>query len=171
MKRFITRPNSKIDRLILSVLITLLTMHFSWWIVGQFKDKASDYCWIWFPAIIAFSVVITFAIVYLYWILYSPIAVNIRLSEKVSSYLFVSYIPELNRNFFDIPKACKLIDEICNAIIVPIEQRKVLYDQMCRIWTECGGDSIYKVYSVPVFITEKWKRAVIEYKKYEIDND
>lgn len=171
MKRFITRPNSKIDRLILSVLINLLTMHFSWWIVGQFKDMANDYWWIEIPAIIAFGLVITFAIVYLYWILYSPIAVNMRLINNVSTYLFYSYIPELNRNFFDIPKACKLIDKICNATIVPIEQRKVLYDQMCRIWTVCGGNSIYKVYSVPVFITEKWKRAVVEYRKYEIEND
>lgn len=166
MKRFITRPYSKIDRCILSVLNTLLTMHFSWWIVGQFKDMANDYWWIWFPTIIAFSVVIPFAIGYLYWILYGPDAVEMRLIEKVSDFLCV---PGLG--CYDIPKACKLIDKICNATIVPIEQRKVLYDQMCRIWTVCGGNSIYKVYSVPGFITEKWKRAVVEYRKYEIEND
>lgn len=166
MKRFITRPNSKIDRFILSVLITLLTMHFSWWIVGQFKDKANDYWWIWFPSIIAFGVVITFSIVYLYWTLYSPISVEMRLKEKVADFLCV---PGLG--CYDIPKACKLIDEICNATIVQIEERKFLYDQMCTIWTVYGGGSIYKVYSVPGFITEKWKRAVIEYKKYEIEND
>lgn len=171
MKRFITRPYSKIDRCILNVLISLLSIHFSWWIVGQFKDMANDYWWIYLSTSIAFSVVIAYPIAYLYWILYSPIAVNIRLSKKVSAYLFDRYKPQLIRNFFDIPKACKLIDEICNAIIVPIEQRKVLYDQMCRIWTECGGSSIYKVYIVPGFITEKWKRAVVEYRKYEIEND
>lgn len=165
MRRFITKPNSKIDRFILGELITLLTMHFSWWIVGQFKDKANDYWWIWFPSIIAFGVVIGYTIANLYWTLCSPIFVERRLKEKVEDFLLV---PERGCN--EIPKACKLIDEICNATIVPIEERKVLYDQMCTIWTVYGC-GFYKVYSVPGFITEKWKRAVIDYKKYEIEND
>lgn len=166
MKRFITRPNSKIDKRILLVIYLLSYINVSYLLY-------SDITTWWLDLIleVVTSTMILLIIGFLYYRKYDKDFVNIRLSEKVSSYLFVSYIPELNRNFFDIPKACKLIDEICNAIIVPIEQRKVLYDQMCRIWTECGGDSIYKVYSVPVFITEKWKRAVIEYKKYEIDND
>lgn len=165
MRRFITKPNSKIDGFILGESITLLTMHFNWWIVGQFKDKASDYWWIWLPTAIAFGVVITYTILYLYWNLYSPIFVEKRLKEKVADFLLV---PLHGCN--NIPKACKLIDEICNATIVPIEERKVLYDQMCTIWTVYGC-GFYKVYSVPGFITEKWKRAVIDYKKYEIEND
>lgn len=166
MKRFITKPNSKIDRFILSVLSILFTMHFGWWIVGQFKDMANDYWWIWVPAIIAYIVVITTAAFCKYGQKYSPSFVEMILKEKVADFLCV---PGLG--CYDIPKACKLIDEICNATIVSIEERKFLYDQMCTIWTIYGGGSIYKVYSVPGFIVEKWKRAVVEYRKYEIEND
>lgn len=168
MKRFITKPYSKIDKRIILALCLLANP-----IIVSYVNSLISIDWLKVVLTIVISIIIPCLLYYLYYRKYDKDYVNLRLSKKVSTYLFESYIPELNRNFFDIPKACKIIDEICNATIVPIEHRKVLYDQMCRIWTECGGGSHYfvKIYTIPCFITEKWKRAVVEYRKYEIEND
>ena len=161
MRRFITRPNSKIDKRIILALNIIAYINFSFTISSIFTTW-----WVQIILIIIIGVVVAFTYESLYYIKYDPSFVKMRLEAKVEDFLCV---PGLG--CYDIPKACKLIDEICNATIVQIEERKFLYDQMCTIWTVYGGGSIYKVYSVPGFITEKWKRAVIEYKKYEIEND
>lgn len=161
MKRFITRPNSKIDKLLILISI-MLSIHL--WV--PLITSVTSIVWLSVVLTIVISIVTNLLPYCLYYYKYSPSFVEMRLKEKVSYFLCV---PGLG--CYDIPKACKLIDEICNATIVQIEERKFLYDQMCTIWTVYGGGSIYKVYSVPGFITEKWKRAVVEYRKYEIEND
>ena len=161
MRRFITKPNSKIDKLIIFALIVLEIPY-----TVPLITSMTSIVWLQVVLTIVISIGTNLFPYYLYNRKYSPSFVELRLKEKVADFLCV---PGLG--CYDIPKACKLIDEICNATIVPIEERKFLYDQMCMIWTVYGGGSIYKVYSVPGFITEKWKRAIIEYKKYEIEND
>lgn len=161
MKRFITKPNSKIDKLLILISIMLSVPV---WV--PLITSITSIVWLSVVLTIVISIVTNLIPYCLYYYRYSPSFVEMRLKEKVADFLCV---PGLG--CYDIPKACKLIDEICNATIVQIEERKFLYDQMCTIWTRYGGGSIYKVYSVPGFITEKWKRAVVEYRKYEIEND
>lgn len=159
MRRFITKPNSKIDKRIILALCLLANP-----IIVSYVNSLISIDWLVLTIVI--SIIIPCLSYYLYYRKYDVNLVEMRLKAKVADFLCV---PGLG--CYDIPKACKLIDEICNATIVPIEERKFLYDQMCTIWTIFGGGSIYKVYSVPGFITEKWKRAVVEYRKYEIEND
>ena len=161
MRRFITKPNSKIDKRIIFAFTLLANFN-----AVELITQLISISWLKVVLTIVISIIIPCLSYYLYYIKYDENFVEMRLKEKVADFLCV---PGLG--CYDIPKACKLIDEICNATIVPIEERKFLYDQMCMIWTVYGGGSIYKVYSVPGFITEKWKRAIIEYKKYEIEND
>ena len=160
MNRFITNPNSKIDRLFLSVLITLITMHYSWWISGQFKDMANDYWWIWFPTIIGFGVVITFAIVYLYWNLYSACKQLERLRHRTFKYLYTPY------EGLKESKVLKLIEDICKATNVPIEERKPLFDDVCNFYIDFFPD-----HTISGQVSVMWKRAIIDYRKYEIWND
>ena len=173
MSRFITKPNSKIDKRII----------FAFTILANFNDvelitQLISISWLKVVLTIVISIIIPCVSYFLYYRKYDKDFVNIKLSKKVAKYLDYSHFCFCGNNDmiildFDIPKACKIIDEICNATIVPIEMRKPLYDKMCSIWTEYGGGSSYfvKVYTIPGFITEKWKRAIIEYKKYEIEND
>ena len=160
MKRFITKPNSKIDKRII----------FAFTILANFNSvehitQLISISWLKVVLTIVISIIIPCLSYYLYYRKYDVDLVEMILKAKVAD--FLTYLP----GYYDIPKACKLIDKICNTTIVPIEERKFLYDQMCTIWTIYGGCSLYKVYSVPGFITEKWKRAVVEYRKYEIEND
>lgn len=161
MKRFITKPNSKIDKRIILALDIFAYIDVSCMLSSIFTTW-----WVQLILNIVIGVFVAFTYESLYYIKYSPSFVEMRLKAKVADFLCV---PGLG--CYDIPKACKLIDEICNATLVSIEERKFLYDQMCTIWTIYGGGSIYKVYSVPGFIVEKWKRAIVEYRKYEIEND
>ena len=161
MRRFITKPNSKIDKRIILALNTLAYV-----VVSSISDSLFTTWWVQLILNIVIGVFVACLGESLYYIKYSPSFVEMRLKAKVADFLCVPVL-----GCYDIPKACKLIDKICNTTIVPIEERKFLYDEMCKIWTIYGGGSIYKVYSVPGFITEKWKRAVIEYRKYEIEND
>lgn len=61
-------------------------------------------------------------------------------------------------------KVIKLIDDICNATIVPIEDRKPLYDEVVKFLLDYFHDGE----KVQPLITKRWKMAVIEYKKYDI---
>ena len=63
-----------------------------------------------------------------------------------------------------LKNAPNVIDDIYKATLISIEERKPLFDVVCNIWIEEGKE-------IPPFITEKWKKAVIEYKKYEIWNN
>lgn len=166
MRRFITKPNSKIDNRIL-----LFFNIFAYFCVSCLLCSYITTKWIELISEFIITIIIVFITVILYHRKYDQTIVILRLRNKVSAYLSDSYIIELDRQYFDIPKACKIINEICNATIVPIDERKPLYETMCQIWTVCGGGHIYKVYTVPYFISERWKKAVVEYKKYEIEND
>ena len=135
-------------------------MDFTWWIVGQFKDKASDYWWIWFPSIIAFGVVISFAIAYLYWNLYSACKQLERLEKRVLLFTNTSY-ERLEEN-----DVIKMIEHICKSTLVPIEERKTLFDEVCKYLIDNSPD-----HTIPGQVSVMWKRAVVEYRKYEIEND
>ena len=61
-------------------------------------------------------------------------------------------------------KVIKLIDVICNPTIVPIEDRKPLYDEVVKYLLECFPDGE----KVQPLIAKRWKMAIVEYRKYDI---
>lgn len=158
MRRNITKYKSKIDRFILSVLIMLIVMHFNFWIDYQFRNL-DGFLWLSIPTKIGFGVVTIFFTYLLYWNLHSKEKKIERLQKKVFKYL---YTP--NRNAENESSIIKLIDDICNATIVPIEDRKPLYKEVVKYLL----DYFPNCKEVQPLITKKWKMAVIEYKKYEI---
>lgn len=166
MHKYVTKPNSNIDNRIL-LFFDIFAYSCVCYLLGDFNTT----WWLNLILEIIIAIIIVFITLTLYYRKYNKSTVLLRLMKKVNAFLNDSYIPELGRHYFDIPRACKIINEICNSTIVPIDQRKTLYDRMCQIWTVCGGGYIYKVYTVPYFISERWKKAVVEYKKYEIEND
>lgn len=161
MRRYITKPNSLTDERILIVLMmaSLLNCILS----------CSTYIHIWWLNMIicfVWGVMVTFTISILYWNLYNEEHVKRRLLDKVFKYgkLNAPYWHLSTKEFaYDtlLKNAPKLVDDICKATLIPIDERKHLFDVVCNIWTEEGKE-------IPPFITEKWKRAVVEYKKYEI---
>ena len=102
-----------------------------------------------------------FIITLLYWNLHSKEKKLERLQKKVYKHLYTHY-KSMNES-----KVIKLIDDICNATIVPIEDRKPLYDEVIKYLLDYFPD--YE--EVQPLLSKRWKMAVIEYKKYEILND
>lgn len=161
MRSYVTKPNSRTDNIILFVLSMTSFMNCN--------ILCSTYIDIWWlNLIISFVcvVIVTFTTSVLYWNFYNEVHVKNRLLDKVFKYgkLNTPYwhlsTKELSYDSL-LKNAPNVIDDICKATLIPINERKKLFDVVCNIWTEEGKE-------IPPFITEKWKKAVIEYKKYEI---
>ena len=60
----------------------------------------------------------------------------------------------------------KMIEHICKSTLVPIEERKTLFDEVCKYLIDNSPD-----HTIPGQVSVMWKRAVVEYRKYEIEND
>lgn len=161
MRSYITKPNSRTDKFILFVLSMTSFIN-----CNVFCLTYIDVWWL--NMIINFLCVVIFTLTtqILYWKLYSEVHVKHRLLGKVLKY------GKFNTQYWHLStKECaydallknapNVIECICKATIIPIDERKKLFDAVCNIWTEEGKE-------IPPFITEKWKKAVIEYKKYEI---
>ena len=160
INKLLTKPYSRIDKFILSLLIMLIVMHFYFWLDYRYR-YLDGFLWLTIPTKIVF-VVVTISLTYLlYWNLYSKEKKLLRLQKKVFNQLYTHY-KSMNES-----KAIKLIDDICNATIVPIEDRKPLYDKVVKYLLNYFPD--YE--EVQPSVTKRWKMAVIEYKKYEILND
>jgi len=70
---------------------------------------------------------------------------------------------------FQYKKCCELIDKLCKDKLVSIDNKKVLYDMLCEIWTKYGmGEGIYQI---PIFIQEKWKKAQADDKLRQLKKD
>ena len=157
MNKLVTKPNSRIDESILIVMDSIIFYHFISWILYQFRifDR---FLLVIIPIIIAFGVVIFLFTIYLYWNAYSKEKKLLRLQKKVFNQLYTHY-KSMNES-----KAIKLIDDICNATIVPIEDRKPLYDEVVKYLIECFPDCE----KVQPLIAKRWKMAIVEYRKYDI---
>ena len=157
MNRLVTKPYSRIDRFILSLLIMLIVMHFYFLLDYQYRNL-DGFLWLTIPTKIGFVVVTILFTYFLYWNLHSKEKKLSRLKKKVFKYLYIHY-KSINES-----KIIKLIDDICNATIVPIEDRKPLYDEAVKYLIECFPDGE----KVQPLLAKRWKMAIIEYKKYEI---
>lgn len=164
MRSYVTKPNSRTDKVILFVLY--LTNLFNCIILCSSYIDA-----LWLKIIISFvyGAIVTLTTKIFYWNSYNEAHVKHRLLCKVLKY------GKLNTPYLHLSKkklayesllknALKMIDDICKATLIPIDERKYLLDFVCNIWTEEGKE-------IPPPITKKWKKAVIEYKKFEIWND
>lgn len=158
MLKLVTKQYSRIDIFILSLLIMLIVMHFYFWIDYQFRNL-DGFLWLTIPTKIGFVVVTTLFTYLLYWNLHSKEKKLLRLKKKVFKYL---YTP--NRNAYNESSIIKLIDDICNATIVPIEDRKPLYDEVVKYLIDYFPDGE----KVQPLIAKRWKMAIVEYKKYDI---
>lgn len=161
IRNYITKPNSRTDKIILFVLSMASLMN-----CNVLCSTYIDIWWLSMIITLVCGVLVTFITSVLYWSLYSEVHVKHRLQDKVFKYgkLNTPYWHLSTKKFsyeYLLKNAPKLIDDICKATIIPIDERKQLFDAVCNIWTEEGKD-------IPPFITEKWKKAVIDYKKYEI---
>lgn len=157
MAKFITKPNSKFDdRFLFGVSV------WSYFIFAILLSSVITTWWLVLLLDFLFVSILMFITLSLYQLRYNKNFVELRLYKKVSNYIIANYSGPAS--LFDIPKACKIIDEICKATIVPIEERKLLFDKMCLVWLTEG-------HAVPNFIVEKWKRAQVEYRKFEIENE
>lgn len=161
MRNYITKPNSRTDNIILLVLNMAFLM-----ICNVFCSTCIDIWWLNMIINFVCVVIVTYTTSVLYWNLYNEVHVKNRLLDKVVEY-GKSNTPywHLSTNKFSyeslLKNAPNVIYDICKATLIPIDERKKLFDVVCNIWTEEGKE-------IPPFITEKWKKAVIEYKKYEI---
>ena len=161
MRKYITKPNSRTDNVILLALD--MTSLFN---CNVFCSTYIDIWWLSMIISIVCGSIVAFATSVLYWNLYSEVHVKNRLLVKVFKYgKFNTPYWHLSTKEFAyesfLKNAPKLIDDICKSTLIPIDERKYLFDFVCKIWTEEGKE-------IPPFITKKWKKAVIEYKKYEI---
>lgn len=161
MNKLLTKPYSRIDKVILLVLDMTSIMS-----CNVFCSTYIDIWWLNMIIPIVCGVIVTITTSVLYWNLYSEVHVKNRLLDKVFKYgkLNAPYWHLSTKEFaYDLllKNAPNVIDDICKATFIPIYERKQLFDAVCNIWTEEGKE-------IPPFITKKWKKAVIEYKKYEI---
>lgn len=161
MRKYITKPNSRTDKVILFVLSMTSFMN-----CNVFCSTYIDIWWLNLIISLVCVVIVTSTTSVLYWNLYNEVHVKNRLLDKVHKYgkLRTPYWHLSTKEFaYDsiLKNAPNVIDDICKATLIPIDERKKLFDAVCNIWTEEGKE-------IPPFITEKWKKAVIEYKKYEI---
>ena len=67
-------------------------------------------------------------------------------------------------------KGCKLIDELCKDKLIPIEEKETLYQNLCGMWTVCGGVD-HNCFTIPLFIQDKWKKAQAEDKLRQLKKD
>lgn len=81
--------------------------------------------------------------------------------------LRVRKVPKITRETYQ--KCCKLIDELCKDKYISIENKKVLYDVLCKMWTKHGSHK--GIYSVPPEIQMKWKKAQAEDKFRKMKKD
>ena len=153
--KLITRPESKIDKVILWVLIMLTVFHFNIWL-GNLDMPL----WLKLLTSFGFGVMVTFFISTLYWNVHSAYKQLARLRHRTLKYLYTPY------EGLKESKVLKLIEDICKATIVPIEERKPLFDDVCNFFIDFFPD-----HTIPESVTLMWKKAIIEYKKYEIWND
>ena len=163
MSRYITKPNSRTDKVILFVLVMASLLN-----CNVFCSTYIDIWWLNMIIVFVCGAIVSFTTSVLYWNLYCKEHVKIRLLDNVFKYckLNVPYWHLSTKEFaYDslLKNAPKLIDDICKATLIPIEERKHLFDVVCNVWTEEGKE-------IPGYIIKKWKMAVIEYKKYEIWN-
>ena len=154
--KLITRPESKVDRVILCVLVMLTVFHFNTWLENL--DMLSG---LKFLTSLGFGVMVSFFISALYWNVHSEVKQLARLRHKTLKYLYTPSYEGLKES-----KVLKLIEDICKATIVPIEERKPLFDDVCNFFIDFFPD-----HTIPESVTLMWKKAIIEYKKYEIWND
>ena len=154
MRRNITKYKSNIDSFILSLLIVLISVNFCSWLNYQFRNL-DGFLWLIIPLEFAFGVVTTFFICLLYWNLHSKEKKLESLQKKVYKHLYTHY-KSMNES-----KVIKLIEDICNATNVPIEERKPLFDEVCKFYVDYYN-------AIPGYVILMWKKAVVEYKKYEI---
>ena len=164
MRNYVTKPNSRTDKVILILLDMASLMY-----CNILCSSYIDIWWLNMIVPIVCVVIVTFTTSVLYWSLYSEVHMKHRLLEKVLKYskLNTPYWHLSTKEFAYeslLKNAPNVIDDICKSTLIPIDERKQLFDAVCNIWTEEGKE-------IPPFITEKWKMAVIEYKKYEILND
>ena len=66
-------------------------------------------------------------------------------------------------------KCCELIDKLCKDKLVSIDNKKVLYESLCLMWTNYGMDE--GIYQIPIFIQEKWKKAQVDDKLRQLKKD
>lgn len=66
-------------------------------------------------------------------------------------------------------KCCELIDKLCKDKLVSIDNKKVLYEALCLMWTNYGMDE--GIYTIPFFIQEKWKKAQVDDKLKQLKKD
>jgi len=85
----------------------------------------------------------------------------------VNCALLVSNEPIISRNNYQ--KCCELIDKLCKDKYVSIEDKKILYDWLCQMWTKYG--MCEGIYQIPIFIQEKWVKAQVEDKLRQLKKD
>lgn len=154
--KLVTRPNCKIDRVILCVLVMLTVFHFNVWI-----ENFDMSVWLKLLTSFGFGIMVTFFISTLYWNVHSAYKQLARLRHKTLKYLYTPSYEGLKES-----KVLRLIEDICKATNVPIEERKPLFDDVCKYYIDFFPD-----HTIPGQVSVMWKRAIIEYKKYEIWND
>jgi len=153
--KLITNPNSKIDSVILCVLVMLTVFHFNIWL-----EKFDIFLGLKLLTSFGFGIMITFFLSRLYWNVHSEVKQLLRLRHRTFKYLYTPY------EGLKGSKVLKLIEDICKATNVPIEERKPLFDDVSKFYIDFSPD-----HTIPEFVTLMWKKAIIEYKKYEIEND
>lgn len=161
MRNYITKPNSRTDKVILFGLNITYFLN-----CNVFCSTYIDIWWLNMIMNFVCVVIFTFTTSFLYWNFYNEVHVKHRLLCKVLKYgkLNTPYLHLSKKKFAYeslLKNALKMIDDICKATLIPIDERKYLFDFVCNIWTEEGKE-------IPPFITKKWKKAVIDYRKYEI---
>lgn len=155
MNKLITRPECKLDRLILCVLTLLTIFHFNTWL-----DNLDMLIWLKLLTSFGFGIMVSFFISTLYWNVHSEVKQLARLKHRTLKYLYTPY------EGLKESKVLKLIEDICKATNIPIEERKPLFDDVSKYLSDNSPD-----HTIPESITLRWKKAIIEYKKYEIWND
>lgn len=155
MNKLITRPESKIDKVILTVLSMLTIFHFNIWLGNLYISL-----WLKLLTSFVFGLMVSFFFSTLYWNVHSEVKQLARLRHRTIKYLYTPY------EGLKESKVLKLIEDICKATNVPIEKRKPLFDEVSKFYIDFFPD-----HTIPGQVTFMWKRAVVEYKKYEIEND
>lgn len=155
MNKLITRPECKIDKVILWVLSMLTIFHFNIWL-GNLDMSL----WLKLLTSFLFGLMVAFFISTLYWNVHSEVKQLARLRHRTFKYLYTPH------EGLKESKVLKLIEDICKATNVPIEERKPLFDDVCNFYIDFFPD-----HTIPGQVSVMWKKAVIEYKKYEIEND
>lgn len=140
MRRYITKPNSLTDKTILCVLNMASLLNCNVF--------CSTYIHIWWLNMIiglVYGALVIFTTSILYCNVYDEVRVKHRFLDKVFKYgkFNAPYWHLSTKEFaYDtlLKNAPKLIDDICKATLIPIDERKLLFDVVCNIWTEEGQE-------------------------------